>query len=109
MTTPLGVVPPLPVGYTYENQRFIHPGLCMDIAYRNSIFVEVRHTMKYVPEFDDPVGIRYTARVTNWADRARRPFNNTHPWVEYPDMETLVSAVLARHRIGVKHEPIPQR
>ncbi len=104
MTTPLGVVPPLPVGYTYENQRFMHQGVRMDIAHRNSIFAEVQQTAKYVPEFDDPVGIQYTARSTNWADRARRPFNNPHRWVEYPDMETLVSAVLARHRIGIKYE-----
>lgn len=102
----LGVVPPLPAGYTYEDQRFVYQGVRMDIAHKNSIFAEVRHTVKYVPEFDDPVGIRYEARVTNWADRARRFFNNPHQWVEYPDMETLVSAVLARHRIGVKHGSI---
>lgn len=100
----LGIVPPLPAGYTYEDQRFVHLGVRMDIAYKDSIFAEVRQTVKYVPEFDDPVGIRYEARITNWTDRANRPFNNTYPWVEYPDMETLVSAVLARHRIGVRHD-----
>jgi hypothetical protein len=74
----------------------------MDIAHKNRIFAEVRQTVKYVPEFDDPVGLRYTARVTNYDNTALRPFNNTYPWMDYPDMETLVSVMLTRHRLGVK-------
>jgi len=98
----LGVVPPLPAGYTYEDQRFMYQGVGMFIAHKGTVFAEVRQTVKYVPEFDDPVGIRYKARVFN----TKREFNNPHQWVEYLEMETLVSAVLARHRIGVKHESI---
>ena len=97
MTAPaLGVVPPLPEGYTYENQRFIHQGVRMYIAHKSTIIAEAEQSMKYVPEFDDPVGLRYTART------AKYPFNNSHRWVDYPDMETLVSAVLTRYRLGVK-------
>lgn len=106
MTAPvlpvLGVVPPLPEGYTYENQRFIRQGIRMNIAHKCNIIAEVSQATKYVPEFDDPVGLRYTARVANYTDTALRPFNNTRPWVEYPDMETLVSVMLTRHRLGVK-------
>jgi hypothetical protein len=99
---PIGVVPPLPEGYTYENQRFIQQGIRMHIAHKNTIIAEVSHVVKYVPEFDDPVGVRYTARTTNYSRTELRPFNNPHPWLEYPSMETLVSTVLARHRLGVK-------
>ena len=102
MTTPLGVVPPLPAGYTYENQRFIHQGIRMNIAHKDTLIVEVEQRAKYVPEFDDPVGLRYAARATNGHARLANPVNDPHPWVKYPDMETLVSAVLARHRLGVK-------
>ena len=98
---PLGVVPPLPTGYTYENQRFIQQGIRMHIAYKNTIIAEVSQTVKYVPEFDDPVGLHYTARTTNYSRTSLRPFNNPHPWLDYPSMETLVSAVLTRHRLGV--------
>jgi hypothetical protein len=103
MTAPaLGVVPPLPEGYTYENQRFIHQGIRINIAHKGYIIAEAEQRVKYVPEFDDPVGLRYVARATNGHDRLARPIEDPHPWVTYPDMETLVSAVLARHRIGVK-------
>jgi hypothetical protein len=102
MTAPLGVVPPLPEGYTYENQRFIHQGIRMNIAHKGTIIAEAEQSMKYVPEFDDPIGLRYMARAIDYDSRVLRPFNSLHPWVTYPDMETLVSAVLARHRIGVK-------
>ncbi len=74
----------------------------MNIAYKGYVFAEAAQEVKYVPEFDDPVGLRYKARVTNYDKHSMRPFNNPHRWVEYPDMETLVSAVLARHRIGVR-------
>jgi hypothetical protein len=103
LTAPaLGVVPPLPEGYTYENQRFITGGIRMNIAHKGTIIAEVAQGVKYVPEFDDPVGLRYTACVTNYDDTALRPFNNTYPWMDYPDMETLVSVMLTRHRLGVK-------
>ena len=102
MTAPLGVVPPLPEGYTYENQRFIHQGIRMNIAHKGIIIAEAEQRVKYVPEFDDLVGLRYMARATNYDNTDVRPFNNPHRWVEYPDMETLVSAVLTRHRLGVK-------
>jgi hypothetical protein len=103
LTAPaLGVVPPLPEGYTYENQRFIARGIRMNIAHKGTIFAELFQAVKYVPEFDDPVGLRYTARVTNYDDTALRPFNNPNSWMEYPDMETLVSVMLTRHRLGVK-------
>jgi hypothetical protein len=103
LTAPaLGVVPPLPEGYTYENQGFIYRGVRMNIAHKGTILVEVEQTMKYVPEFDDPVGIQYVTRATNGHDRLARPIEDPHPWVAYPDMKTLVSAVLARHRLGVK-------
>ena len=55
-----------------------------------------------MPEFDDPVGLRYMARAIDYDNTALRPFNNPHRWVDYPDMETLVSAVLTRYRLGVK-------
>ncbi len=103
MTAPaLGVVPPLPEGYTYENQRFIYRGIRMNIAHKGYIIAEAQQRVKYVPEFDDPVGLRYMARAIDYDNTVLRPFDNRHRWVDYPDMETLVSAVLARHRIGVK-------
>jgi hypothetical protein len=96
------VVPPLPEGYTYENQRFIYRGIRMNIAHKGYIIAEAQQRVKYVPEFDDPVGLRYMARAIDYDNTVLRPFDNRHRWVDYPDMETLVSAVLARHRIGVK-------
>jgi len=103
MTAPaLGVVPPLPEGYTYENQRFIHQGVRINIAHKGYIIAEAEQRVKYVPEFDDPVGLRYMARAIDYDNTALRPFDNRHRWVTYPDMETLVSAVLTRYRLGVK-------
>ena len=98
----LGVVSPLPEGYTYENVRFIHQGVRMNIAHKGAIIAEVEQIMQDVQEFDVPVKMRYMARAIDYDSRMMRPFNSLHPWVTYPDMETLVSAVLARHRIGVK-------
>lgn len=100
----LGVVPPLPAGYTYENQRFMVEGIRMHIAHKGTVFAEVMQRSGYASE-----GIRYTARVTNYEHKHTRPFNNPNPWVEYDNMETLVSAVLARYRIGIRNEHIQNR
>lgn len=68
---------------------------------------EIAAELRYVPEYDDPCGTRFAARVVEDWHPKKRAFNNPRPWIEFDDITTLLQAMLARHRIGVStHAPV---
>lgn len=95
----LAGAPDLPQGYhfeamrdTFEAMRDTPNGVRVDVHFKGARIFEIAIELSYSPEYDDPTGIRYAARVVHG--------NRPHPWVEYPDLPTLMQAMLARHRIG---------
>jgi hypothetical protein len=96
----LAGAPDLPQGYHFEAMRDTPNGVRVDVHYKGARIFEMAIVLFYSPEYDDPTGTRYAARVVHDNHPTKRKFNHPHPWIEYPDLPTLMQAMLARHRIG---------
>lgn len=96
----LADLPPMPQHYHIEAVRDTPNGVRVDVHFKGARIFEIAVELHYVPEYDDPCGTRYAARVVHDNHPRKRAFNHPNPWVEYPDLPTLMQAMLARHRIG---------
>jgi len=98
----LAGAPPLPEGYHFEAMRDTPNGVRVDVHFRGARIFEIAAELRYVPEYDDPTGTRFAARVVEDRHPRKRAFNQPSKWVEFDDITTLLQAMLARHRIGVR-------
>ena len=76
-------------------------GVRVDVLYQGHRIFEMAIEMHYVPEYDDPYGTRYAAREVYDDDPDKLTFNQPEPWQEYPDLPTLVTSMITKHRLGV--------
>ena len=97
----LAGLPVLPQGYHLEGMRNTLNGIRVDVHYKGARIFEMAIELKYVPEYDDPCGTRYAAREAHNPDPLKRSFNQPYSWTEYPDVETLVTSMITKHRLGV--------
>ena len=106
----LAGAPELPQGYHFEAMRDTPNGVRVDVHFKGARIFEIVIELAYSPEYDELIGTRYAARVVHdnhptkckFNHPTKRKFNHPHPWVEYPDLPTLMQAMLARHRIGAR-------
>lgn len=96
----LADLPPMPQHYHIEAMRDTPNGVRVDVHFKGARIFEIAVESRYKPEYDDPCGTRYAARVVHDNRPRKRAFNQPSTWVEYPDLPTLMQAMLARHRIG---------
>lgn len=93
----LAGAPPLPEGYHFEAMRDTPNGIRIDVHFRGARIFEVAAEHSF--DRDQP---RFAARVVEDRLARKRAFNQPSKWVEFDDITTLLQAMLARHRIGVK-------
>ena len=83
-------VPPLPEGYHYEQVMTTDPGVRFDVSFKGArIFI---------------VAIEAYSHTDYWEKQKRyaaSPVRNLFEWIEYPDLETLVTSMITKHRLGV--------
>ena len=72
-------------------------GVRVDVHHKGARIFEI--ASEYDTLKDKP---RFAARVVEDWHPGRRSFNNPRPWIVFDDITTLLQAMLARHRIGVK-------
>ena len=104
MTPTSTILPPLPEGYTYSWKQTTRLGVRVLLLYEKRVFAEIAAETPSQPASGDRTGIRYKARRTNYTNRDAlfmRPFNNPYQWIEYPDMEAMISTVLTQYRLGL--------
>lgn len=82
--------PPLPEGYHYEQVMTTDPGVLFDVSFKGArIFI---------------VAIEAYSHTDYWEKQKRyaaSPVRNLFEWTEYPDLETLVTSMITKHRLGV--------
>lgn len=82
--------PPLPEGYHYEQVMTTDPGVRVEVSFRGArIFI---------------VSIFIVGITGNWEKQKRyfaRPVQNLADCTEYPDLSTLVTSMITKHRLGV--------
>jgi len=93
----LAGAPPLPEGYHFEAMRDTPNGVRVDVHFRGARIFEIAGEYSF-----DRDTTRFAARVIEDRHPRKRAFNHPQPWVEFDDITTLLQAMLARHRIGVK-------
>lgn len=82
--------PPLPEGYHYEQVMTTDPEVRFDVSFKGArIFI---------------VAIEAYSHTGYWEKQKRyaaSPVRNLFEWIEYPDLETLVTSMITKHRLGV--------
>lgn len=83
--------PPLPEGYHYIHRvSHEHNMARVDVAYKGA-----RIFIIHVELFSD---VNYWNKQKRYA---ASPVRNLFEWTEYPDLETLVTSMITKHRLGV--------
>ena len=93
----LAGAPPLPDGYYFMGMRDTPNGIRIDVHFRHDRIFEIGGEYNF--DRDTP---RFAARMVEDRYRGKRAFNQSSKWVEFEDITTLLQAMLARHRLGVK-------
>lgn len=91
--------PPLPEGYHYIHRvSHEHNMARVEVGYKGArifiIHVELFSDVNYWNKQK-----RYAARPVR--DPAKGPFMYPVEWIEYPDLETLVTSMITKHKLGV--------
>lgn len=92
--------PPLPEGYHFEAMRNTPNGVRIDVHFMGARIFEIAAEMDINAErFEERT--RYAARAIYEFDPYKRMFNQPTPWTEFPDLPSLITSMITRHRIGV--------
>lgn len=82
--------PPLPEGYHYTLRTLLDNGIRFDVCFKGArIFI---------------VAIEAYSHTDYWEEQKRyaaRPVQNLADCTEYPDLPTLVTSMITKHRLGV--------
>lgn len=90
--------PPLPEGYHYSQIMSPDSGIRFDVCFRGArIFIVAIEAYSHTDYWEKQK--RYAARPMR--DPAKGPFMYPVEWIEYPDLPTLVTSMITKHRLGV--------
>lgn len=90
--------PPLPEGYVFGGAWDTPNGIRLVVRFDGNRIFEIAVERS----IDDT--LRFAARVLKDRSPSKPIFNQPAKWFQFDDIATLMHSMLARHRIGVRHE-----
>ena len=90
--------PPLPEGYHYSQTMLTDNGVRFAVSFRG-VRIFIIHIEAYSHTDYWEKRKRYAARPVR--DFAKGPVMHPVGWTEYPDLLTLVTSMITKHRLGV--------